>query len=233
MSSTNILIQARTGSKRLPRKMLMNLGDHKLIEWVIFRTKKSKKATNVVLTTSNEKIDDELVDVALKFNIKIFRGSEEDVLGRFNEASNLYTSTNIVRVCADNPFIDYAEIDRLIDFFNCNKCDLAFNHQDQMEMGYADGFGAEILSKELLNKLNIITKGNSECREHLTQYIWDNPLKFKILGIKPPKELNFPNLKFDIDTKKDLIRIRNLINNGINLETTASEIIKTANKVNF
>ena len=44
-----------------------------------------------------------------------FAGSEKDVLGRFNEASNLYKSTNIVRVCADNPFIDYVEIDRLID----------------------------------------------------------------------------------------------------------------------
>ena len=233
MSSTNILIQARTGSKRLPRKMLMNLGDHKLIEWVIVRTKKSKKASNIVLTTSNKKIDDDLADIALKFNIKLFRGSEEDVLGRFNEASDLYESTNIVRVCADNPFIDSEEIDRLIDFFNCKKCDLAFNHQNQMKMGYADGFGAEILSKELLNQLNIITKGNAECREHLTQYIWDNPVKFRILGVKPPNELNYPNLKFDIDTKKDLIRIRNLISNGITLETPASEIIKKANKINF
>ena len=233
MSSTNILIQARTDSKRLPRKMLMNLGEHKLIEWVIIRSKKSKKANNVILATSNKNIDDELVDVVSKLNIKIFRGSEEDVLGRFNEASNLYKSTNIVRVCADNPFIDYVEIDRLIDFFNCKKCDLAFNHQNQIKMGYADGFGAEILSKELLNQLNIITRGNAECREHLTQYIWDNPVKYRILGVKPPNELNYPKLKFDIDTKKDLIRIRNLISNGITLETTASEIIKKANKINF
>tara|TARA_Y100001978_G_scaffold193713_1_gene200059 strand:+ start:551 stop:1252 length:702 start_codon:yes stop_codon:yes gene_type:complete len=233
MITTNIIIQARTGSKRLPRKMLMNLGKYKLIEWVIFRAKKSKKAKEVILATSKEIIDDELVEVALRFNIKIFRGSEEDVLGRFNAASDLFKSTNIVRVCADNPFIDHFEIDRLIDFFDHNKCDLAFNHQDQLDFGYADGFGAEILSKELLNKLNIITKGNVECREHLTQHIWNNPLQYKILGFKPPRELNFPDLKFDIDTKSDLIKIRNLISNGIDLETNAYEIIKIANSVNY
>ena len=67
---------------------------------------------------------------------------------------------------------------------------------------YTDGFGAEILSINLLRKLDKLVK-NKDLREHVL-YLWKNKKKFKIHSLKSNKFLAYPLLKFDVDTKKDL-----------------------------
>ena len=101
-----------------------------------------------------------------------------------------------------------------------------------MGYGFADGFGAEIFSSKVLEELEKSAKTKNE-REHLTTFIWNNPNKFTILGLLPSKELNFPNLKFDIDTKEDLDKLSKLIYNGVSINSKASEIIKIAKNINF
>ena len=60
------IIQARTGSTRLPKKMIKKLGNEKVIEWVIKRLKKSKKLLQIILATSNRYEDKKLVEIAKK-----------------------------------------------------------------------------------------------------------------------------------------------------------------------
>ena len=68
-----------------------------------------------------------------------------------------------------------------------------------------------------------------EQREHVTKYIWDNLSKFKVLSLKACSKLAYPKLKFDINTKKDLNFINNLIKkNQLNLYTKAEQIIEVA-----
>ena len=229
--NTNALVQARMGSRRFPGKMLAKLGDYPILEWVLKRVKKSKFIDNIILATSNNKIDDPLVSIGQKLNINIFRGSENDVLGRFANASKLYNSSWIIRICGDNPFIDPKELDRLIEFFKENKCDYACNHQNQLNSGYADGFGAEILSSKLLHQQEIIAK-NLESREHVTQNIWDNSYDYKIKAVPAPTQLKFPELRFDVDTKEDLEYLKTLLNAGVNINTSAQNIVQIALQLN-
>ena len=104
-------------------------------------------------------------------------------MGRFNESVRNIQNANIIRVCADNPFIDPIEVDNLIIFFNKNKYDYVCNHQNKLKSGYADGFGAEILSINLLKKLNKIVK-EKNLREHVTQYIWKKKNNLNIHSMK-------------------------------------------------
>ena len=76
-------------------------------------------------------------------------------------------SKNIIRVCADNPFIDPVMIDGLISFFRNSKIDYAFNNMKIRNNLNADGFGAEIFTYEALKKANAISKSKNE-REHVT-----------------------------------------------------------------
>lgn len=224
--STIAIIQARTGSQRLPKKVLKKISNTPLIEWVIKRVKKAKKIKAVILATTKNKKDDILEKIALKNKIKIFRGNEKDVLNRFYEAAKNEKANSILRVCADNPFIDPEQIDFLVRKFKYGKFDYACNHQNKLKSNYADGFGAEILTFDLLKKMNVVANRKKQ-REHVTKYIWDNMKKFKILSIEAPSKLSYPDLKFDINTSTDYLSINNFVKRyKIKIYTKANRIVK-------
>ena len=196
------IIQSRMGSQRLPGKMMKKIGNHTVIEWVIKRLKKSKSINQIILTTSRKKKDIIFKKISQKLKVNFFAGDEKDVLGRFLSSVSNIKKANIIRICADNPFIDPQQIDLLTSTYSKNKFDYVCNHQNRINSRYADGFGAEILSLDLLKKLNKIAT-NKEYREHVTLYIWKNKKKFKIHSIKAAKNLAYPDLRFDIDTPED------------------------------
>lgn len=227
MSKVVALVQARMGSTRFPGKMLAPLGGVPILEWVLTRTLQSKLLDGVVLATSDLKRDDDLVRIAKKIGVNVYRGNEVDVLGRFAAAAKFNDADSIVRVCADNPFIDPGEIDRLIQFYQNDLCDYACNHQERLGNHYADGFGAEILSSELLIKIANIAM-DIKYREHVTLYLWDNFDKFRIKALLPPPGLNQPRLRFDIDTFEDYEYIKSLVLKGVSIDMPASRIIDLA-----
>ena len=109
---TIAIVQARMGSSRLPKKMMMDLAGEPLLHWVLSRVKKAKLLDSIILATSDGAIDDQLVELAQKLNVPVFRGSETDVLGRFLEAANVSKADHVIRVCGDNPLVAPEEIDR-------------------------------------------------------------------------------------------------------------------------
>ena len=78
------IIQARTSSKRLPRKILAYINGKKCIDRVIERVKKSKLINELWLATSKMKADDILEDIAKKKKLNLFRGSTDNVLSRLS-----------------------------------------------------------------------------------------------------------------------------------------------------
>ena len=219
------IIQARMGSKRFPEKMSANLGNHSIIDWVLIRSKKAKSINKLVLATSVLSENDYLVNQSKSFSIPAYRGSEDNVLSRFVEISKKENADIIVRICADNPFIDPIEIDRLINFFKLNDCEYSFNHQNRLNSGYADGFGAEIFSSNLLYHINAQLLNKSHC-EHVTKYIWDNKALFNIKPLKSPKKINYPKYKFDIDTYQDKKTLDKLVSGGVSINSDAKSIIQ-------
>lgn len=224
---TVAIVQARMGSTRFPVKMLTPLGDIPLLAWVLLRLSNAKNLHEIVLATTNKKEDDALANLATGLGIKVFFGSENDVLSRFLGAARYVHATNIVRVCADNPFIDPLEVDRLVNFFNKEPCDYACNHRDRLGSLYADGFGAEIFSVAVLEKIEKKAT-NSSHREHLTKYIWDNLKEFKIKSIPAPSGLSYPQLRFDVDVPSDLEWLSSLVKKGVTINSPAEEIIEIA-----
>ncbi|MDD5392917.1 MAG: LIC12162 family protein [Thiothrix sp.] len=221
------LVQARMGSTRFPGKMLANLGGHPILEWVLRRTNQACLIDQVVLATTDLNHDDPLVVLAHKLGFEIFRGSESDVLDRFATAASMYKADAVVRICADNPFIDADEIDRLVSHFKNNPCDYACNHQDRLGSRYADGFGAEIFSNSLLQQIAQVAV-ELKHREHATLYLWDHASEFCITAIPSPPELAYPELRFDIDLTQDLSNLEELVRLGVHIDSTAFEIVPLA-----
>ncbi|MDN5098600.1 NTP transferase domain-containing protein [Aliarcobacter butzleri] len=222
MIKTVAIIQARLGSTRLPYKMLLSLHGKPIIEWVISRVQKSKLLDDIIVAIPISKDNDVLAKYIHELGIKVYRGSESNVLNRFYEAVKNENVTHIVRICADNPLIDWEEIDNLIKFYQKNSCDYAYNHIPKDNL-YPDGLGAEIISFELLNHMNKVVASQHH-KEHCLSYIWDNKEKYIIKTFDPlDKELHQPNMKFDIDTFDDYHK---LAMKDFTMDVNSQELIK-------
>jgi len=206
VSKNLAIIQARLGSTRLPNKMLLSLHGKPIIEWVIRRVQQSRLIDELIVAIPVTEDNDVLEKYIKDLGVKVYRGSEDNVLNRFYEAAKGENAENIIRVCADNPLIDGSEIDNLIQFYESEKPDYAYNHIPKNNL-YPDGLGAEIISFDLLEKLNnIVTEQHH--KEHCLSYITDNQDKFTIKTFDPlDTSLHYPNLKFDVDTFDDYSRL--------------------------
>ena len=110
-----IIIQARLGSTRLPRKILKQFyGGKTLLETVIANLQRVEGAQVIVATSVNPN-NDELESFLQERGITVFRGSEDDVLSRFIGAAEENKVDGIVRICSDNPFLDWHGVADLIE----------------------------------------------------------------------------------------------------------------------
>lgn len=215
------IIQARMGSTRLPNKAMLRLKGMPIIEWVYRRVCRSKLIDKIVLAIPSGKNDDVLASHINKIWAEVFRGDEHDVLSRFYNAAKACKASHVIRICADNPLICPEEIDNLINFYFNEPCDYAYNHAPKNN-AYPDGLGAEIVSFEILEEITKKAKTDSQ-REHVFDYIWDNPDRFSVKTFDPPdKMIACPQIKVDIDTPEDY---KLFVSKDLNLGINAREIV--------
>ena len=206
---TVILVQARMGSSRLPGKMLLPLAGRPLLSWILAGASAARLAERVVLCTSEGPENDALAELAAGLGVAVFRGSENDVLGRFVAAGRLHRAVWVVRVCGDNPFVNGGEIDRLIAYFGEQARDYACNHVPRDGNNYPDGLGAEITTLAHLEEA-AAQSDDPQDREHVTRYLVTRPQRFSQGTFPAPPEIAFPQVKLDIDTASDYRRMGRL-----------------------
>lgn len=225
MTRTLAVVQARLGSRRFPGKMLADLGGSSLLEWVVRRAQRSTLLDRLVVATTIDTLDDRLVDECVRLGVDVVRGSTDDVLHRFVDAVDGDPADAIVRICADNPFVDPVCIDDLIREHHANRAEYSHNHRPGDGCDYADGFGAEIIDRNLLTRLDEM-KLSSSHREHVTLAVVDGTVPARRHACRAPVLLARPELAFDIDEPSDLDRLRTLVVSGpIEVTTSAAQII--------
>ena len=116
-----VTIQARMTSKRLPRKMCLELEKSKtVLEILIDRVKKSKYVDQILIATTKNKADNKVINIAKKKGCLFYRGSEKNVLSRLVSATKNKKKNCIIQLTGDNPFIDPLIIDYIANFFISN-----------------------------------------------------------------------------------------------------------------
>lgn len=218
-NSIGIIIQARIGSTRLPRKMVLNYFDNKgIFENLLIRLQSLTKRVPVILATTDSKKDDILVDIAEKHGFLTFRGNEDNVLMRFVQAAKKYNLERIIRVCADNPFIDITELERLIDKFDNSNYDYygytLDGEKPTIKTGY--GFWAEGVTTNSLNSILNYTS-DKIFLEHVTNYIYEHKESFKLhLELLGHHNLSFPEIRLTVDTLEDFNLSRKIFHTCMN-----------------
>lgn len=196
------IIQARLGSTRLPLKSLLCLDGLPIIDWVTRRVAQSRLIDELIVAVPDTDLDKALLDHLRREGVNCMAGPENDVLRRFCLAAGQTDADLVVRICADNPLVWGEAIDRLIRFYLESGCDYAWNHIPRNNM-WPDGLGAEIISADILKRLDVSAKLPSQ-REHCFNYIWDNAADFAMATFDPAEpELKRPDIRLDIDSAQD------------------------------
>jgi len=201
------IIQARTSSKRFPKKVLYKINSKPLIIWVVNNVLKSKLISNLIIATSKDKSDNQLVNLIKKSKYKFYRGSLKNVALRMLKVAQINNAKYFVRLSGDSPLIDYKIINRAIKILKKNKnIDIVTN---VFPRTYPSGQSIEIIKTKILKKY--ISNFNRSEKEHVTTFFYSNSNKFRIINFKKNTN-NYKNLpKLSIDYKSDLKKIRKFI----------------------
>ncbi|WP_434658655.1 cytidylyltransferase domain-containing protein [Sulfurimonas sp. NW9] len=215
------LLQARTDSTRLPKKVLKPLLGIPMIIHQLQRTDKSKLIDKLILLTSLEKNDDELAKTVQLFGYSVYRGSKNNVLERFYKCCNeldLKDSDIVVRLTGDCPVHDAKIIDELIDAFLIADCDYMANCVKPI---YPDGLDAEVFTFKTLKQAYYEATKISQ-KEHVTPYI-RNSGKFKVMDLK--KDIIYNNWRLTVDEPSDFTVIEKIYNHFKTNDFTFEEMI--------
>ena len=227
------IVQARLGSTRLPNKLVLPFWKEKsILDLILEKITRKFPDIPVILATSVNPKDDKLRSTAERYGCFFFRGSEDDVLNRFIEAALKHDKRKIIRICADNPFLDTDELAVLIE--NINNDDYISFHIDNIPTIKTHfGFWAEYTTLESLQKVSELTENNLY-HEHVTNFIYENPNFFNIKFINPKISLSVKDeIRMTLDTLQDfdmLSKIYSRLHNRYNDDFGIPEIVEFINE---
>lgn len=197
-----VIIQARLGSTRLPGKVLLDLAGKTALERVVSRCRRIPGADEVVLAIPAGPKDAPLAAAAEKLGVRVFAGSENDVLDRFYQAATAAGAGVVVRVTADCPLLDPALSGRVLELVTSGKAAYGCNFYPPC---YPDGLDTEAFPFSALEAAWREAKLPVE-REHVTPFIRTRPERFKPVSIRQDKDLSA--LRWTLDEPRDLEFLR-------------------------
>jgi spore coat polysaccharide biosynthesis protein SpsF len=201
----NVVIQARTGSTRLPGKVLEDLGGHPVLEWVVRAAQAATQIDTVIVATSTLSGDDVVADLADSLGVPVVRGSENDVLSRYVAALDAYPADAIVRLTADCPLLDPGLIDAVAGVWAASP---THDYVSTLVVRCLPrGLDVELVTARALRVVDRIAVGHD--RVHVTSLLYAVPMAYRLLGVCVTPPAN--DLRVTLDTREDLALLRALV----------------------
>lgn len=202
-----VIVAARTGSRRLPGKVLLPLCGVPMIELLLERLAGSDLADEIVLATTKLNEDDRLVELVEISGVRVFRGPSDDVVARYVAVAKACAFDTVVRVTGDCPLVDAASLDYCI-----NKAKGLMPFDLATTKGHFPvGIDYEIYPGSCMAEQHLSASLTQEEREHLTLHMVRNRNEFNVRAITPDPEWYVENATFTIDTAEDYARITTLV----------------------
>lgn len=173
--SVALVVQARTGSERLPGKVLLPiLNQIPLLRYLLRRLYSTKGVNRFILATTTKAKDDILVEIAKQEGFEVVRGDEENVLSRYCDAIRQFSIGTVIRITADCPLIDPQLLERGIALYQHYALDYLSN---TLQRTFPRGLDFEIVKASALLRVEKELQGRElpleegcaqEEREHVT-----------------------------------------------------------------
>lgn len=223
-----IIIQARSGSTRMPAKILLPFdGEQTILDLLLDKIKRDNPGLRIIVATTVNPDDDVIGRKAVAHGVDCFRGSENDVLARFIGAAERFGVDRVIRVCSDNPFMQTASFAGLLQASDRHpEADyVAYAFPDgrptiKSHLGlYAEMATADALRRAMQATGPLTGPGDNAMpeaerklyREHVTIYLYTHPESFRLRYLPLPEELQTrTDLRLTLDTPSDFSLLRQL-----------------------
>lgn len=220
-----VVLQARMGSTRLPKKVLKPILGRPLLSYQIERLRKAKLVDEIVVATTTDSLDDLIETFCKQEKINVYRGSEEDVLDRYYQAAKTFQAEVIIRVTGDCPLIDPEILDRVIQFYIDARPSYDYV-SNTLKRTFPRGLDVEVFSFKNLERAAMEAKRPEE-REHVTVYFYRHPELFSLGNVEC--ETNQAHHRWTVDEEADFQLITLLLEELYphNPSFNMSDILKT------
>ena len=193
MIETLGIVEPRLGAGRGGNKFARKLGGKSWLEWVVHRAVDSTRLDQVVVVLGSGP-EHRLIADLVPPDVLVLVNGAADPLGQFIAALDRCPASAVVRICADNPFVDPALIDRLIT--------TAEENPDCDYVSYCSRDGRPAV----LSALGIFAewcRADALDRRHVTRYLYSHPEKFRIRLISAPSRLDRDDVRLMVDSEED------------------------------
>lgn len=205
MSQPTIIVQARMSSSRLPGKMALEVQGKPMLAYVVERLRCVRNVADVIVATSQGAEDDAIASVCDALNCKCFRGSLDDVAGRFVAMIEREGIEAFVRICGDSPLIDPVIVEQAVECFMTGEADVVSN---LVERTFPKGQSVEVVrSAAYVSAMADVTE--SYDREHVTPYLYRHPERFMLQNIS--MQPNLSDVQLSVDTRQDFDMFREIV----------------------
>lgn len=211
---TVAVVQARFRSARLPGKPLRPVdGARTLLDCVLDRLDEAPAGAGLAETavaTTTAPADDAIQDLCAARGVRVVRGDEDDVLGRFVQAASECRADAVVRVCADNPLLDPCLLTELADYFHARQPDYAAHLAagGVPSICTPAGLFVECVATEALRRL-AASGPAPDVAAHVTFGLYTDA-RYDCAWLAVPDWAERPWLRLTCDTAGDLERLRRI-----------------------
>ena len=144
---TAIFITIRMDSSRLPNKTMKEILGKPVLEHIVQRAKLARKFDEIIVCTTERTVDDQIAELAVRAGAKVFRGSLEDKLERWNGAAKEYGIDYIVTFDGDDLFCDPYLLDKGAEQIREGKYDFIEAPEGLICGAFTYAFTAKALAK--------------------------------------------------------------------------------------
>jgi spore coat polysaccharide biosynthesis protein SpsF len=198
-------------SSRLPGKVMADIEGEPMLGRVVDRARRAMILDDVVIATTTDPGDSEIVQFCERRDIVVYKGHPSDVLDRFYRCAASEQADVIVRITGDCPLIDPDLIDlttrTLLDADPA--LDFAANRLPQNRT-YPIGLDTEVCSFQAL-EIAWEEADQRYQREHVMPFIYEHEDRFRVQVIE--YEVDLGEMRWTVDTPEDLELVRQVYRN--------------------
>ena len=206
LGRVGVVVAARSGSSRLPGKVLRPLGGKPMILFLLDRIRDAREIDAIVLATTEQADDDPLAELVAEAGFAVFRGAGDDVVKRYVDTAAAFRFDYVVRITGDCPFVDAASLDLCMREVRARApFDIA-----STKGRFPVGIDYEIYNAKAMAVLHAGGELSAEDREHLTLFMYRHRERFKLIDLEPPPEWR-SNCSFTVDTLDDYCRAEAIV----------------------
>lgn len=191
------VVQARSGSTRLPGKVLAPLGGTTVLGLLLQRLARARTLDAVVVATTTLPEDDAVEAEAAAHGAAVVRGPVDDVLERFGLALDRFAPAVVVRLTADCPLGDPALVDDAVAPVLAGEADVVSNGTD----GYLRGFDVEAVRADALARARTEATDPID-RVHVTPWLYRPEAGLRVVELPWPEDHG--HLRLTVDAPEDL-----------------------------